>query len=185
VTENTKSKLQCLNSQFLGITPPLLPPLLVHGLGNRRRVFLWDKLGHKACSAAHLFVAGGGLALLVEGHDHAGRPMALDHAGVFLEGLLPLLQADGVDDALALTRLQPGLHYVELQGKANLYYFSMEHNTHGIEESTGVQRVAQFKPSHSLNNLSISFYQNPAAEINVSTVINYLVQIGMHDQSGS
>jgi hypothetical protein len=34
---------------------------------------------------------------------------------MLLEGLLALLEADGVDDALALTRLQARFNYVELQ----------------------------------------------------------------------
>lgn len=64
---------------------------------------------------AHLFVAGCGLALLVEGHDDTGGPVPLDHPGVLLEGLLPLLEADAIHDALALACLEPSLHNVELQ----------------------------------------------------------------------
>ena len=49
------------------------------------------------------------LPLLVERHDDDRRAVASDHAGVLEEGLLPLLQRDRVDDALALQALEAGL----------------------------------------------------------------------------
>ena len=46
-----------------------------------------------------------GLALLVEGHHHHRRAVAPDQARLMPEALLPFLQADRVDDALALQAL--------------------------------------------------------------------------------
>ena len=51
---------------------------------------------------ADLFIAGGSLALLVKGHDDDRSPVAPHNLGVVLEGILALLERDGVDDALAL-----------------------------------------------------------------------------------
>ncbi len=59
----------------------------------------------------HLALDGVGLALLVEGHDdHAGAVVA-DAPGLVEERLLALLEADRVDDALALHALEPGLEH--------------------------------------------------------------------------
>ena len=58
----------------------------------------------------------GRLPLLVEGHHHHGRPVAADRAGLPEERLLPLLQADRVDDPLALDALQPRLEHLEPRG---------------------------------------------------------------------
>ena len=50
-----------------------------------------------------------GLALLVERHHDDGGAVAADEPGLVEELLLALLQADRVDDRLALHALQPGL----------------------------------------------------------------------------
>mmetsp|Transcript_9069 Transcript_9069/g.24373 ORF Transcript_9069/g.24373 Transcript_9069/m.24373 type:complete len:331 (-) Transcript_9069:1503-2495(-) len=59
---------------------------------------------------ADLLCAGGGLAFLIERHDHHSSPMALDGAGLLQEWLHALLQADAVHNALALAALQACLH---------------------------------------------------------------------------
>ena len=48
----------------------------------------------------------GGLALLVEGHHHHSSPQPAQFACFLNEGLFAVLQADGVDDTLALCVLQ-------------------------------------------------------------------------------
>src|SRR5262249_37773184 len=52
-----------------------------------------------------------GLALLVEGHDDYARAVVSDRAGLPGERLLALLEADRVDDSLALQALQAGLQH--------------------------------------------------------------------------
>ncbi len=52
------------------------------------------------------------LALLVEGHDHDGRPVAADQPRLLPEVGLPVLQGDRVDDRLALHAPQPGLDHL-------------------------------------------------------------------------
>ena len=56
-----------------------------------------------------LAIDGIGLALLVERHDHHGRAVAANAPGLFEERRLALLQADRIDDGLALDAFQPGL----------------------------------------------------------------------------
>ena len=53
-----------------------------------------------------------GLALLVERHHDDGGAVAPDEPGVLAEDLLAFLEADRVDDALALQALQPGLDHL-------------------------------------------------------------------------
>jgi hypothetical protein len=70
-------------------------------------------LGHqqvvRPAADLHLALDGVRLALLVESHDdHAGAVPA-NGTGLRQEGLLALLQADRVDDPLALQALQAGL----------------------------------------------------------------------------
>ncbi len=54
---------------------------------------------------------GVGLALLVEGHHHHRRAVAADGPGLVQEVGFALLQADRVDDALALHALEAGLDH--------------------------------------------------------------------------
>ncbi len=64
-----------------------------------------DLLGKQrvgACEDLDLAIERDGLAFLVERHDHDGRAVAADQAGLLEERLLALLEADRVDDALAL-----------------------------------------------------------------------------------
>jgi hypothetical protein len=55
-----------------------------------------------------LALVGVGLALFVEGHHHRGRAVAAHQRGLALEFGLAFLQADAVDDALALDALEAG-----------------------------------------------------------------------------
>ena len=56
----------------------------------------------------YLALVGRGLAILVEGHHHHGSAQATQLAGFLEEILGAVLEADGVDDALALHVLQTG-----------------------------------------------------------------------------
>ena len=56
----------------------------------------------------HLARDSVGLPDLVEGHDDDAGAIALDGLGLLEEVLFPFLEADGVDDALALDALEPG-----------------------------------------------------------------------------
>ena len=56
-----------------------------------------------------LALDGVGLALLVEGHHDDAGAVAADRARLLEELLLALLEADRVDDALALEALEAGL----------------------------------------------------------------------------
>ena len=58
-----------------------------------------------------LALDGLGLALLVEGHHHDARAVAADDARLLEERLLALLQAERVDDALALEALEARLEH--------------------------------------------------------------------------
>ena len=54
-----------------------------------------------------LALDGVGLAALVKGHHHHRRAVAAHQRGLAAEGVLAFLQADGVDDALALDARRP------------------------------------------------------------------------------
>src|SRR5437660_1266218 len=69
----------------------------------------------RASADFHLAVGGDRLALLVEGHDDGGGAVAADQAGLFEELRLALLEADRVDDALALHALQARLDHLPLR----------------------------------------------------------------------
>ena len=71
-----------------------------------------DALGEQAVGAfadRELALGRLGLPLLVEGHDDHGCAVALHQPGLLEEGLLPLLEADGVDHRLARDGPQAGL----------------------------------------------------------------------------
>eukprot|EP00053_Salpingoeca_punica_P018065 m.175524 g.175524 ORF g.175524 m.175524 type:complete len:1311 (+) comp17350_c0_seq2:4566-8498(+) len=61
-----------------------------------------------AFTDAHAVFFGGGLSLLVKRHDDDGSAVAADDAGLVDELGLALLQADAVDDALALHAAETG-----------------------------------------------------------------------------
>ena len=63
--------------------------------------------GVGALADGDLALDGVRLPLLVEGHDDDGRAVASGEARLGEERLLALLQADRVDDALALQALEP------------------------------------------------------------------------------
>ena len=56
---------------------------------------------------ADLLILGGCLSLLVKGHDDHGSTVALGQTGALQEGLLAILEADGVEDAFPLNALHP------------------------------------------------------------------------------
>ena len=59
---------------------------------------------------------GVGLALLIKGHHHGRSAVAAHQGGLALEFDLALFERDGVDDALALDALQPGLDHFPFRG---------------------------------------------------------------------
>ena len=76
-----------------------------------REIDLVDQHAVGALADLDLALVGVGLALLVEGHHHGGRAVALDQLGLVLEGVHALLHGDRVDDALALDAAQAGLDH--------------------------------------------------------------------------
>ena len=81
----------------------------------------------------HLLVARGRLPLLVERHHHHGRAVAPDQPRPAQELRLPVLQGDGVHDALALQALQSALQYGPLGG--------VEHHRHARDLGLGGDQV--------------------------------------------
>ena len=81
-----------------------------------------------------------GLALLVEAHHDHGRAVVTDLPGLGEEVLLALLQADRVDDALALDALQPGLEGVPAG--------AVDHDRHAGDLGLGGDQVEE--PGHGL-----------------------------------
>ena len=77
-------------------------------------LFREDLVG--ATADLHLALVAVRLALLVEGHDDGGGAVAVDQFGLLDEVLLPLLEGDGVDDALALQAFESGLQHLPLGG---------------------------------------------------------------------
>jgi hypothetical protein len=76
-------------------------------LGREADLVDQDAVGARA--DLDLALVGVGLALLVEGHHHGGGAVAAHQRGLAAELGLAFLQADAVDDALALDALQAGL----------------------------------------------------------------------------
>ena len=69
----------------------------------------------RALADLHLALDRVRLAGLVERHHHDAGAVAADRARLLEEVVLPFLQADRVDDALALHALQPGLEHRPLR----------------------------------------------------------------------
>ena len=67
-----------------------------------------------ACQDLDLALDGVGLSLLVERHQHDRRAVPADAPRVLDEALLAVLQAQAVDDRLALDALEAGLDHLEL-----------------------------------------------------------------------
>jgi hypothetical protein len=76
-------------------------------LGREAELVDQDAVG--ACADLGLALEGVGLALLVEGHHHRRRAVAAHQRGLAPELGLAFLEADAVDDALALDALEAGL----------------------------------------------------------------------------
>ena len=81
-----------------------------------REVDLVDEDAVGAFADADLLFVGGGLALLVKGHDDGGGAVLLDFDGAFFELFLAFLEGDGVDDAFALEAFEAGLNDFPLGG---------------------------------------------------------------------
>ena len=82
-------------------------------LGRKADILGQDAVGAPADRDA--VIGPGRLSLLVEGHDDDGGAEFPHASRVRPEGVLALLQADRVDDALALHALQSGLDHLELR----------------------------------------------------------------------
>jgi hypothetical protein len=80
-----------------------------------READLVDKEPVGTLTDLELPVGGVSLALLVERHDNRGGAVALDLEGMTEKFLFALLQADGVDDPLALHALQARLDHRPLR----------------------------------------------------------------------
>ena len=100
--------------------------MLLHTRSNRQHVGIEDDvlrreadlLGQDSIGAlgnCHLVLDARGLAGLVEAHHQNGGTVASDKAGLLAESFLALLEADRVDDALALKAFQPRLDHRELR----------------------------------------------------------------------
>ena len=99
-----------------------------------------------ALADRHAALHGVGLALLVEGHHHDGGAVPANLAGLPQERLLAFLQADRVDDGLALDALQSrlddfparGIHHDRHAGDVGLAGHELQepvHGGHGIEHA--------------------------------------------------
>lgn len=78
------------------------------GLGSSPSVCLvWVTSGAWSKNTAHL-------SFFVKSHDDHSSTKLLDPPGLLQEVLLPLLQADAIDDALALAALQAGFNHSEI-----------------------------------------------------------------------
>ncbi len=93
-----------------------------------------------------------GLALLVERHDHGCGAVAAHLAGVLDEYLFALLEADRVDDRLALHALQPRLDHRPLGG--------VDHHRHARDVGLGGHQMQQarhgsFRVQHALVHVDV------------------------------
>ena len=89
----------------------------------------------RAGADADLFVAGGGLALLVEGHDDGGGAVAQDEFRAAEKFGLAVLEGDGVDDAFALEALEAGLEDGPFGG--------VDHHGHAADVGFGGDEVEE------------------------------------------
>mmetsp|Transcript_656 Transcript_656/g.1781 ORF Transcript_656/g.1781 Transcript_656/m.1781 type:complete len:563 (+) Transcript_656:3249-4937(+) len=94
-----------------------------------------------ALAHANLVLAAGSLARLIKCHHHNSSTVLLHDAGVGAECILALLEADAVDDALALRALQPGLH--------NLKLAAVNHERHTADLRVCNQQID--KPGHGVH----------------------------------
>lgn len=73
---------------------------------------------HTMCFIAHFYISitpGTDLPFFIEGHNDDGGSVAMHLFGVFDKGFFSLLQADAVDDALALAALQTCLDHCKIR----------------------------------------------------------------------
>ena len=117
----------------------------------------------------HLAFGGDRLAGLVEGHhDHRG-PVAADQPGLLEELRLAFLQADRVDDRLALHALQPGLDDAPLG--------AVDHDRNPGDGRIGRDQVEE--PGHGL--LAVD---QPLVHVDVDDVGPVLDLLAGHGQGG-
>ena len=111
----------------------------------RREPLLVDQDAVRAGADLHLAVGGRRLAVLVEGHDHDGGPVAADQARLVAKVGLAVLQADRIHDRLALHAPQPGLDHlparrVDHEGEARDLGLGREQVQEGHHRGLGVEQ---------------------------------------------
>ena len=84
------------------------------------------------------------LAALVECHHHHGRAVTADEFRLVQKLLLAFLEADGIDDALALKTFQPGLDDLPLRG---IHHHRAPWQMSGSEATRFRKRVIAATPS--------------------------------------
>ena len=89
----------------------------------------------RAGADADLVLLGGGLPLLVEGHDDHCGAVALGETGTLQEGLLSILEADRVQHALALEALHPLLQHRPLG--------AVDHDRHATDLGIGREEIQE------------------------------------------
>ena len=97
-----------------------------------------DLFGEDAVGArgdGHFALGGIGLALFVEGHDDHAGAVAADLARLLAENVFAFLQADGIDDALALQALQPGFDHAPAR--------AIHHDGHARDVRLGAERIQE------------------------------------------
>ena len=82
----------------------------------RRKSHFIDKHAIGAFADLDFALEAVGLSLFVEGHDNRGCTVGADETGLFLEFFRTFLEADRVDDALALDAAQTGLEDFPFRG---------------------------------------------------------------------
>ncbi len=82
----------------------------------RRKADLVDENLVGTLADADLVFVGGGLALLVEGHDHSRRSILENSRGILTELRFALFERDRVNDSLALQALEACLDDLPLRG---------------------------------------------------------------------
>ncbi len=96
---------------------------------------LVDKKSVGTATNPDFILLGGGLTLLVKGHDNDRRPVALGQASPLEKGLLTILEADGIQHTLALEALHPLLQHRPLG--------TVDHDRHTTDLGVGRKEVQE------------------------------------------